>query len=159
MHKITHAYKKGYRVTEDGRVISPKGKELSLGLDTSGYPRFYFRCKEIKSNPISLRVHRLQAFQKFGMKIFKEGVEVRHEDGDKNNISWDNILIGTHQENMMDIPEQIRINRSLHATSFCRKNDKQDVKDFYKDNGKSYKKTMEEFNISSKGTLHYILNN
>ena len=24
---------------------------------------------------------------------------------------------------------------------------------------KSYKKTMEKFNITSKGTLHYILNN
>ena len=83
--------------------------------------------------------------------------EVRHVNADRGDFSWDNILIGTHSQNMMDIPEHIRLAKALHATSHVRKYDKGEVRKFY--NGcKSYKKTMEQFDISSKGTLHFILN-
>ena len=104
-----------------------------------------------------LSCHRLQAYQKYGDKIYEDGVEVRHNNGESLDNSWCNILIGSHSDNMMDIPKQIRIKKALHATSFIRKYDKKEVKDFYTIN-RSYKKTMDEFNISSKGTLYYILN-
>lgn len=59
---------------------------------------------------------------------------------------------------MMDVPEQIRIKKALHATSFCRKYNKDEVRKFHS-HSKPYIKTMNKFGISSKGTLHYILNN
>jgi hypothetical protein len=159
MRNEIEAYNKGYRVTENGEVISHKGKTIKLYLGSAGYYKFSFRSEEkIKDNRVSFCVHRLQAFQKYGQKLFRKGIEVRHKDGVKANNSWDNILIGTHSENMMDIPKHIRIEKALYATSFVRKYDKEDVIKFHKENGNSYKKTMEEFGISSKGTLHFILN-
>jgi hypothetical protein len=158
MSRVIEAYKKGYRVTESGEVISPKGKVLVKLEDKKGYFRFGIKCEDVNYT-VTINIHRLQAFQKYGMKLFRDGMEVRHKNGNKKDNSWENILIGTHSDNMMDIPEQVRLEKALHATSFCRKYDKEEVKEFYEENGKSYKKTMEKFNISSKGSLHYILNN
>lgn len=105
----------------------------------------------------SVLVHRIQALQKFGDKIFKDGIVVRHLNGEKTDNSWDNIAIGTHKDNAMDIPKEQRLQRSLYATSFVRKHYANKVKKFHSID-KSYKKTMNEFSISSKGTLHFILN-
>ena len=58
---------------------------------------------------------------------------------------------------MMDISAEVRLAKALHATSFSRKHDKEPIRAYYAEH-KSYRKTMEEFNISSKGTLHFILN-
>lgn len=103
-------------------------------------------------------VHRLQAFQKYGENLFDSGMEVRHLDGNKENNSYDNIVIGTHSENMRDIPEAIRYSKALYAASFLIRHDKIKIRQYHFNNGSSYKKTMAEFNITSKGTLHFILN-
>lgn len=146
--------KRGYTVSEEGIAYNPKGEKVGH-LGSGGYKRLKVR---INKKGVGVKIHRLQAYQKYGDKIYGEGVVVRHLDGDKLNNSWDNILIGTNSDNQMDIPEQIRIKRALTATSYIRKYDKEEVKNFHKKE-KSYKKTMEKFNISSKGTLNYILNN
>lgn len=147
------ASKRGYVVSEEGVLYNPKGEEI--GFIEEGYLITKLKRKNISTR---LRAHRLQAYQKYGDKIFDKEIVVRHLNGNPLDNSWNNILIGTNKDNQMDIPKQIRVKRSLHATSFVRKYDKEEVKLFYKEN-KSYKKTMEKFNISSKGTLHYILNN
>ena len=104
-------------------------------------------------------VHRLQAYQKFGDKIYLKNIHVRHKNNISTDNSFENILIGTPSENAMDNPKEDRVKRANHATSFWRKYDKDIVKSFHKENGRSYKKTMSNFNITSKGTLNYILNN
>lgn len=104
-----------------------------------------------------IKCHRLQAYQKYGDMLYGEGMMVRHLNGDSLDNSWGNIAIGTNSENQMDIPEQIRLFRARYASSFMQKHNHDDIISFYKEN-KSYKKTMEKFEISSKGTLHYILN-
>lgn len=96
--------------------------------------------------------------QKYGDKLFEKGIETRHKNGIKTDNSWNNILIGNHSQNMMDIPKQIRVKKALHASSFLVKHNKDEIKKYH-EKYKSYKKTMDKFNISSKGTLHYILNN
>lgn len=148
-------YRLGYRISEAGIVMNPKGKVLK-GTISNGYLVFSIRGKEKSS--LKMSFHRLQSFQKYGMLIYKDGVEVRHKNGDRRDNGWDNILIGTRSENQMDIPESIRISRSLYGASFIRKYKREDVIKFHRSNGNSYKKTMEEFGISSKGTLHFILN-
>jgi hypothetical protein len=153
MNKVIFAYDKGYRITKDGKAIGINGNELKLN-DHKGYKRLNFR-NGVKISHVY--VHRLQAYQKFGDKLFEEGQLVRHLDGDSNNNSWDNIELGTNSDNMMDMSAEIRLNKALHATSFWRKHDKGEVRAYYSEH-KSYKKTMEHFNITSKGTLHFILN-
>lgn len=156
MKKEEIFYSKGYRITEYGAILNPKGIEIQGYTDGRGYKRLKLH---IGKKYLECDVHRIQAFQKYGELLYQEGIEVRHFNGIKLDNSYNNILIGTHQENMLDIPEAIRVNKAIYATSFMKKHNKEEVKKFYKENGNSYKKTLEAFNISSKGTLHYLLNN
>lgn len=158
---IVEAYNKGYRAIK-GRVYNPKGIALSLRETDSGYLDFgYYRKGKGK---IRLRVHRLIAYQKYGDDIFKKGIECRHFDGNSKNNDDDNILIGSHSQNMMDRPSKIRLAQSIIACEAAkRKTTKYDDKEVEKikemyNRTKSYKKVMELFNITSKGTLHYIIN-
>jgi len=152
MEREVLAYKRGYRVTEDGILINPDGK--NIGHINNGYLITSIRINKVSKN---LKAHRLQAFQKYGNDLYMKGIMTRHKNGDSLDNSWDNILIGNNSDNQMDIPKQVRIKRSLHATSFIRKYNKDEIKKFHSID-RSYKKTMNKFNISSKGTLYYVLN-
>jgi hypothetical protein len=144
--------KRGYLVTEDGLLLNPKGHKIG-NIDKQGYVQSSIR---IDKKSAVFYAHRLQAFQKYGDKLFIDGVVTRHVNGNSLDNSWNNIAIGSHSENMMDIPEQIRIKKAKHASSFIKKYNDDEVIDFY-NTCKSYKKTMDKFGISSKGTLNYIL--
>lgn len=146
---------RGYKVLEDGTMLNPNGVKIAKYIDNRGYRSTSIRFDGVKK---LVHVHRLQAFQKFGLEIYATGIVVRHLNNNKLDNSKENILIGTSSENMMDIPKEQRLKQALHATSFVRKYNKDEVIEFHK-KSKSYKKTMERFNISSKGTLHFILNN
>lgn len=154
MKKEIYLYKKGYRITDDGIILNKNGEQIS-GSNQSGYLRIGFRFNK---KSYHCNVDRLQAFQKYGEALYGDNIMVRHLDGNSLNNTWENIAIGTNSDNQMDIPERIRISRALYATSFMRKYDRQEVKRFHIENGNSYNKTMNYFKISSKGTLHYILN-
>jgi hypothetical protein len=151
------AYNKGYRVTDSGEVIKD-GNKRSCACNSKGYLGFNIRGDYDGKRGVSfnVKVHQLVAYQKFGEKALKKGICVRHLDGDSKNNTSDNIAIGTMSDNMMDIPKEVRVAKALHATSFVRKYDKNAVNAFYQE-CKSYKKTMAEFGIGSKGTLHHIL--
>lgn len=151
MNKVKITHDKGYRITKTGGILNPKGEPLKGA--TSVYVHIGVR---IGGKRKKCKVHRLQAYQKFGDKMFEDGVVVRHLDGNPLNNSWDNIAIGTHSDNMMDMSKEVRLAKALHATSFVRKHDKTAVYEFYQ-KCRSYKKTMAEFNISSKGTLNFII--
>ncbi len=143
---LIESFNKGYRIV-DGVIYNPDGKILKGYVDR-GYRRF----SPVRT--MHVKVHRLVAYQKFGAALFEEGIEVRHLDNNKLNNSEDNIALGTHQQNMMDIPpEQRRIN----AGNQVRKYDYKAIREYYSQN-RSYKDTMQKFNIESKGALHYILN-
>ena len=154
---IVLAFSFGYRATSDGEIISPRGKKLKLDTNKLGYKRFGIRYGR---QTISISVHRFVAFQKYGEIIFNSDC-VRHLDGDAKNNSFDNIEIGTYQENSLDIPKEARVATAKYASSFITIYDDKTVKSIkqYHSQTKSYKKTMEKFGISSKGTLYNILNN
>ena len=153
--RILAAIAKGYVVNKNGDVYY-KDKPRTLTLNSTGYFEFSIRCDGEK-RPQNVLVHRLQAYQKFGDKIFEPGIVVRHLDGNPANNTYDNIEIGTHQQNMMDIPVEQRIAHAKHAASAMIKYDADEIKKYHAE-VKSYAKTMVHFNISSKGTLNHILN-
>lgn len=58
---------------------------------------------------------------------------------------------------MLDIPKEIRVQKATCASSFITKYNHKDVYNYYC-TVHSYSKTMKQFNISSKGTVSYIIN-
>jgi len=149
------AHNKGYKVSNEGVLLNPKGDKIG-SLSNTGYHRFGIK---ISGNKCVIHTHRLQAYQKYGEAIYYKGIMVRHLDGDKTNNSIDNIAIGTNRDNQMDRPKEDRIANAIKATKETIKYNPEEVIDFHNSNGNSYKKTMKEFNIPSKGSLHYVLNN
>ena len=92
--------------------------------------------------------------------IYKKGIVVRHLNGNKIDNSHNNISIGTQSQNMLDRPVEERKKHAMKATKAMMKyKNVNEIIKYHEKNGKSYKKTMKKFNISSTGTLHYILNN
>lgn len=157
------AYEKGFRVV-NGNVINPTGAIRCTNYDSKGYERFTLFTGSKKLGTAKLHqvmVHRLVAFQKFGEEMYVRGLEVRHKDNDKKNNKPHNILLGTHSQNLHDLPKKMRKAISINASTNIRRfTDKEvlEIRQYYS-SGKSYKDTMTKFNISSKGSLHFILNN
>jgi hypothetical protein len=148
------AFEKGYRIDEHG-CLSYKGRPLS-GHISKGYFMAGFRKKD--GGAYNFSAHRLQAFQKYGDDLYKPGIQVRHLNSNPLDNSYKNIAIGNASENAMDKSPEKRMAAALIASSFIRKYDRDIVTKFHKESGGSYKKTMLNFGISSKGTLHFILN-
>ena len=156
---VVIAFERGFRVEKDGSVIGIKGKPLKLNKIGGLYPYSFFSMR-YKGERIVIPVHILCAYQKYGEAALRCEC-VRHLDGNSLNNSHENIAIGTLSENKMDIPNEIRKKTATIAShSFIMKWDGNDViriKDYY-NKCHSYKETMNEFGILSKGSLHYILN-
>ena len=151
--EITRSSKeKGYSVDDSGKVFNKDCALISLSKNTKGKGYLSFNIRINGSKPTRSFVHRLQAFQKFGDVIFKEGVVVRHLDGISTNNSYDNIGIGSPSDNMLDIPKEKRVINASNPTH--------DHEAILKDrkNGYTYKELMEKYSISSKGTISFIIN-
>jgi len=150
--EITRASKeRGYVVNNEGLVFNGMGKQLSIGKSSKGYLSFNIRLDK-ESNPTRSFVHRLQAFQKFGDEIFKDGIVVRHLNGISTDNSYGNIGIGTCSENSLDIPKEKRI---INASNPIH-NHEDIIND--RKNGYSYKELMDKYSITSKGTISFIIN-
>ncbi len=149
-----YAYNKGYRVTKDGVFCGLKNN-IIINYNKAGYNRV---CTKKDKKQISVFAHSLQAYQKYGDKIYESGILVRHLDGNSKNNHIDNIALGTNTDNMMDRPKIERKRQALKASLKTKKYNTDEVKKYYIENGFSYKETQKYFGISSSGTLHYILN-
>lgn len=85
---------------------------------------------------------------------------IRHLNGNSFDNTFNNIGIGTPHDNSMDIPKEVRQRSAIYASKAAIKYPielVQEIKEFY-NQCKSYKQTMEKYNIFSKGTLWHILN-
>ena len=147
------AFDKGYRINKDG-VVKYLNKIVG-GSMRNGCKQFGYRDSENKIK--RCKFHRLQAYQKFGNKIYEEGMVVRHLDGNPLNNNWDNIEIGTDYDNHMDIPSEVRMNVAIKATKGTIRWDYKAIRAMY-DSGMYYSQIMKETGITSKGTLSYIIN-
>ncbi len=150
---VTEAYKKGYRAVK-GIVIYKNNK--TKPVLTCGYYNFGIR---LNGETIMIPIHRLVAYEKYGVKIFEKGIQVRHLDSNSLNNLHDNISIGTPTENSYDRPEIIRMSMAIHASSFVKKYDHEEIVRLYNEEGLSYGKIMKKLGISSKGTISFIIKN
>jgi len=151
---IIEAYERGYRVSECGEYLYTIKNKLTQKFFRQGYPMFSYR---LNGKVVNAPWHRLQAYHKFGDKLFEKGIVVRHLNDNQRDCSFNNIEIGTQSDNELDKPKEVRAQASLKAAeSRKRKYNTTEIKDFYNE-CKNYKKTMEKFDITSKGTLHRIL--
>lgn len=115
---LVSAFKRGYRARR-GAVIAPSGRVLSLVRDTRGYLRFNVKFYDGKRRPVL--VHQLVALQKFGDLAIRQGVHVRHLNGDQSDNRPENIGIGTHSENMRDMDPAVRKQKALRAARVQRR--------------------------------------
>ena len=155
---VIHANQKGYHST-DGKIYSPfRSEPLSLCSSTNGY--LYF-CVSFKGKSKKVFVHQLVAYEKYGEKAFDACVVVRHLDGNPKNNKKSNIAIGTQRDNMLDRPSEARKKQAIKASAKLRKfsdTEVEKIRSAWK-NGAGYGELMQLFEISSKGSLHFILNN
>lgn len=150
--KLLLAIKKGYSVTNEGVLLNKFGQPVKGRLNHHGYRQFGMKTGEGRKQ-CNVAVHRIMAFQKFGHRIFDPLLCVRHLDGNPLNNSAANIEIGTYSQNMMDIPKEVRVRKAGLAAL---KHPRAAIKEFY-NSCHSYKLTMAEFGLTSKGTLNHIL--
>lgn len=154
LHPEKQAAKLGYRVSEDGLTVTrPTNRIVPQQCTRDGYNRFTFGPK---CNRLTIRTHRLQAFQSFGDALYQEGIVCRHLDGNPLNNAASNIALGTQSQNMMDRPKECRQRCAFNASRSIVKHDHSAVVEFYKEHG--FKATLAHFAISSRGTLSFILN-
>jgi hypothetical protein len=151
------AYQKGYRV-KDGCVFGIQKKQpLKLQTSCAGYLHFNIK---LGKKSINVFLHRLVAYEKYKDELFNPGIVVRHLNGNQKDNSFGNICIGTNQQNAMDRKPEDRLQHAINASRSIRKFTNEQI-EFIKQehaSGMGYKALMEKFKISSKGTLHYILN-
>jgi len=151
------AFDKGYRVTEDGQVLSPRGKFRKL-QDSNGYKRFNIGVGGTE-HAYPVKVHVLTALQHFGDAIFKEGVEVRHLDNNPSNNSRKNLTLGTAAQNSLDRPSHMRGEQALKAARVRRRLTYEQAEEIRRRsaNGETYATLCADFGIG-KSTVSYIVN-
>ena len=138
---ILIAIERGYSCTKEGLIITPKYPDGYKGnLNSKNY---YDIRLEIDGKPVQIKVHRLQAYQKFGDQIFDKTYVVRHLNNDKTDNSWDNIEIGTMKDNWLDDDLERRNCFIFHNQTY----DHNSIVDFL-NLTKSKKLTREKFGCS-----------
>lgn len=142
----------GFKVERDG-TLTKHGKVIKVNDRHCGAkPRLRTNIV-YKHVSYTLNVHQLQAYQKFGNELFKEGIIVRHLNDISTDNSWDNIAIGTYRDNALDMPKWKRQLKSSNPIY-----DHHKVKEL-REQGLTYKQIMEITGIRSKSTVNRILNN
>jgi len=123
--EIRDAYAYGYRSTKGGRILL-NGERVPLIIKQSQGTRqvtpteyYVFIAKYPGSPENYIRVHRFVAYCKYGEEALTH--LVRHKNNISLDNSWDNLLLGNHRDNSLDIPEEIRRERAQRAAEKKRK--------------------------------------
>lgn len=141
-----------YTIDKEGVLKNPQGKTVG-SLNRQGYKKIQVTiCGKARE----VFIHRLQAYNKYGKKLFEKGIQVRHLNDIKTDNTWDNIALGTARDNYQDRgAENIKAaqKRAVDASRKYSDNLILEAKE-YLDAGNTLKDTSNKFNIPST-TLHY----
>lgn len=158
---IAYAHDKGYSVDEYGRVffngVKRKTNTSRQRRHKPPYSRFTIRGPG--GDCVSIFVHQLQAYQKYGSGLFGPGIVVRHLDNNSLNNTRENIAIGTQRENCMDVPMEKRIARAGESWKHKSKI-RSRIDELIHDRfvlGYSYKRLVEKYRVP-KSSISYFLN-
>ena len=143
-----------YTISDEGILKNNKGKVVG-SLNRQGYQKIQItlngKCKEVFT-------HRIQAFNKFGRKMYDKGIQVRHLNDIKTDNKRNNIQLGTAKDNYQDRGKEVIEKLQKKATKASIKYSIElikQAKDYYiKTN--NLKETARKFNIP-ESTLHYRL--
>lgn len=119
---------RGYHIEKDGSICGPTGRingwvgkpsgnALRMTGEFNGGKKLLYRSFTVRVSDKfkKVPVHQLQAYQKFGEELL--GKEVRHLNGDSLDNGWDNICIGTSQQNALDRRAEHRQAHAQHAAN------------------------------------------
>lgn len=157
MVKLEEIYfKKGYTIDDNGVCYNSQGNPLKQFL-TKNYLHISIRLSKDKTRIV--KVHRLQAYKKYGDALYEPGIMVRHLDGNNVNNNISNIAIGTSKDNQLDMPKELRSKRSYNAGKKVNKYSKEFIQEIRNkhNNGYTYKQIMKEYHLA-KSTISYIIN-
>lgn len=150
------ACKKGYTVNSLGEVFGPTGKKLKLRLMDTGY--YVFRIKVCSYRIGWIRVSRFVAYCKYGECLFAPKIVVRHINSIRTDNSWDNIEIGTQQQNCFDKPEKDRISCAKNAALHTRRLSNANLQAFWVDRRTGFSAALLAKKYSlAKSTVRQIL--
>lgn len=112
------AYARGYRVDEDGRVISPRGAiRRTVPEGSAGRHYFNLRVGERSlGKTVHVAAHELAAYQRFGERALEADVEVRHANLDLRDNRPANMMIGPSDGR----PDEDQVARVAHARRAAR---------------------------------------
>lgn len=104
--RVKEAAERGYYVTLCGRLFGPRGELKGKKYGKQHCPTF---STNWGGRVYSIPIHKLAAYQWFGEDSFKEGVHVRHLDGNTENFKATNLRLGSASENEQDKPKEERV--------------------------------------------------
>lgn len=136
--------KMGWDIDRDGQITNPRG-EVKKGTLTHGYLKVGIKIPEMGISSYALKIHKFQAYRKYGEEIFNPGIVVRHLNGDNTDNSWGNIVIGTQSDNMMDRDEQDRIRHSKERRKYSQEVKSKLVQE--RESGKSFGQISKDHSI------------
>lgn len=113
-HKVlAHAYEIGYRVNVDGVFTGPRGNVIPIKCKSNHrYPQALITMGGKRHN---ILIHRFAAYCSYGEDVFADGIVVRHLNADVLDVSRGNIAIGTHSDNELDKPNEVRSKNARQA--------------------------------------------
>lgn len=156
---VVTAFDKGYRI-RNNNIISPfNGKINGFIHSRNGMKYLCFSVTTHLKDDQKVLAHMLVAYEKFGKLFLENEILVRHLDGDSQNNNFDNIVLGSHSDNMMDIAPEIRRKKAITAAKKLRRFTDSEVVQILKDRteGATYKDLCEKYN-TSKSTLSFFFN-
>lgn len=110
--RIVEASERGYFITEEGHLFGPKGKLSIKKYGKQKYPTFSTNWgKRVYGLPI----HQFAAYIFYGEESFNKSLVVRHLNADTSDCSKTNIVLGTHSQNNLDKPKEVRISAAKKA--------------------------------------------
>jgi len=153
---LRRAVERGLYV-KDGITYGIRGKRKTAIKTINNYTKETVNVG-YKGTSVPISVARIIAYQKYGDKLFQDGIVVRHLDGNGLNNSKDNIFIGSMHDNMMDIPQEERMVHGKRAASFLRKYSNEVESSICKSykSGLGYKRLSKRYDIPTS-TIRSIL--
>ena len=143
-----------YTISDDGVLKNRNGKIVG-SKNRQGYEKIQIR---LGGKAKDIFTHRIQAFKKYGRKMYDKGIQVRHLNDIKTDNRASNIALGTAKDNYQDRGKDSIDATQKRATEASRKYSKEIIEQAKAYYGKTnnLKETSEKFNIPAT-SLHYRL--